>query len=67
MEELLSVISDLVSNTPPERIVQLADTVRSLPERRSYAKLKTWAVTPRCESTARPYDDFVARIGDSVR
>ena len=46
MKRLLEAISDLVSNAPPERIVQLADTVRSLAGSHLSAKLKTWAVTP---------------------
>ena len=46
MEKLLAAISDLVSNTPPERIMQLADTVRELSEEASSAKMNAWAVTP---------------------
>lgn len=46
MEELLAAISDLVSNTPPERIVQLADKVRGLTVPVLSASLSDWAVTP---------------------
>ena len=45
MKKLLTAISDLVSNTPPERIEQLADTIRGLSKPRSSAQLTTWAVT----------------------
>lgn len=46
MEDLLVAISDLVSNTPPERIVQLADRVRDLTGSASSASLGAWLVNP---------------------
>lgn len=46
MEDLFAAIYDLVSNTPPERIRQLADKVRTLPGNESSAKLNAWALTP---------------------
>ena len=46
MDELLSAISDLVSNTPHERIVQLTDIVRGLQGPMASLKLSSWAMTP---------------------
>ncbi len=46
MEDLFAAIYDLVSNTPPERIAELADEVRALPGPASSAKLNAWALTP---------------------
>ena len=46
MEELFPAIYDLVSNTPPERIAELADKMRALPGPASSAKLNAWALTP---------------------
>lgn len=46
MEDLFAAIYDLVSNTPPERITQLADKVRTLPGNESSARLNAWASTP---------------------
>ena len=47
MDKLLGAISDLVSNTPPERVEQLADLVRGLAGPSSSETLNTWALTPR--------------------
>ncbi len=46
MEDLLAAISDLVSNTPPARIEQLADAVNGLPGSASTANLHPWGITP---------------------
>ena len=46
MDELLDVISDLVSNTPPERIVQLAEKVRGVSNPSVTSSLNSWALTP---------------------
>ena len=46
MDKLLGAISDLVSNTPPDRIEQLADLVRELTGPSSSETLNTWALTP---------------------
>lgn len=61
MKQLLAAISDLVSNTPPERIAQLADTVRNLSDPPSSTKLTTWAVTP----VARARLDRLTALWDS--
>lgn len=46
MEELFAAISDLISNTPPERVAQLAQIVRGLDGPASSAMLSSWALTP---------------------
>jgi len=46
VKDLLAAIYDLVSNTPPDRITQLAETFCELPGPESIAKLNTWALTP---------------------
>ena len=46
MEKLLAAIYDLVSNTPPERIGYLADSIRGLPGPASASKLNTWPMNP---------------------
>lgn len=46
MERVLAAIYDLVSNTPPERIEHLADSIRGLPGPASSAKLNTWPMNP---------------------
>lgn len=46
MDKLLGAISDLVSNTPPDRIRQLADLVRGLTGPSSSEILNTWVLTP---------------------
>ena len=46
MDKLLGAISDLVSNTPPDRIEQLADLVRGSTGPSSFDTLNTWALTP---------------------
>ena len=46
MEDLLAAISDLVSNTPAERIEQLANAVYGLPGSAFSANLHPWGITP---------------------
>ena len=46
MEKLLAVIFDLISNTPTEKIRQLAASVRELPGPASAEKLNTWPMNP---------------------
>lgn len=46
MQALLEAITDLVSNSPPEKVGQLAVLVRALPDADDTANLKTWALTP---------------------
>jgi phosphatidylserine/phosphatidylglycerophosphate/cardiolipin synthase-like enzyme len=46
VDKLLGAISDLVSNTPPERVEQLADRVRELNGPTASGNLKSWALTP---------------------
>ncbi len=46
MEKLLAAIDDLVSNTPPEKIGYLADSIRGLPGPEFCAKLNTWPMNP---------------------
>ena len=50
MEDLFAAISNLVSNTPSERIAQLADAIDGLPESESGARLFTWALTPTAKT-----------------
>ena len=50
MEELLAAISDLVSNTPPDRIVQLADAIHGLPGSTSSANLSAWVLSPSAKT-----------------
>ena len=46
MDNLLAAISDLVSNTPMDRVVQLAEVVRRLSGPSSSQCLSSWALTP---------------------
>ena len=46
MEKLLAAIFDLISNTPTEKIRQLAACVRELPGPASAEKLNTWPMNP---------------------
>ena len=46
MDELLAAISDIVSNTPPDRVVQLAELVRPLSTPSASPSLNSWALTP---------------------
>ena len=46
MEILFVAIYDVVSNTPPERIGHLADSIRGLPGPASATKLNTWPMNP---------------------
>ena len=46
MRKLLGSVYDLVSNTPPERITQLAERVNELPGPESSARLDGWVLTP---------------------
>ena len=46
MDELLATISDLVSNTPPERVVQLAEKIRDVSDPSAASLLNSWALTP---------------------
>lgn len=68
MKQLLAAISDLVSNTPPERVAQLADTVRDLSGPPSSTKLTTWAVTPvaraRLDRLTASWDSSVIPSGE---
>ena len=50
MEDLLAAISNLVSNTPGERIEQLADAIHRLPDSEAVASLSAWAFTPRAKT-----------------
>lgn len=51
MDKLLRVISDLASNTPPERIKQLANLVRGFTGSSSSDNLISWALTPKVKES----------------
>lgn len=46
MQDLLCAITDLVSNTPPDRIRQLAGQIRALSGAAQATELSGWALTP---------------------
>lgn len=46
MEQLLSAIIELVSNSPPHTIEHLAESVRALPSRQQAHSLVSWATVP---------------------
>lgn len=46
MDKLLETITELVSNTPPEKTLQLADQVRKVTSPASCESLNSWAVAP---------------------
>ena len=62
VDELLDVISDLVSNTPPERIVQLAEKVRECFQSVGDLTTKLLGVNTRRYGKAQPLDNLVARV-----
>ena len=46
MDKLLEAIFDLVSNTPPEKIEQLAGLLRNSDSSSAHERLNAWALTP---------------------
>ena len=46
MQDLLCAITDLVANTPPDHIRQLARQIKSLSEPASAGEMSGWALTP---------------------
>lgn len=46
MQDLLNAITNIVSNTPPRRVVHLAELIKSDADSPERSKLNAWAVTP---------------------
>jgi phosphatidylserine/phosphatidylglycerophosphate/cardiolipin synthase-like enzyme len=61
LQDLLQTITELVANTPPDRIRQLAGKIRSLSEPAEATKLTDWALTsavrPRVEALFNAWAD----------
>lgn len=50
MKELIEAIIELVSNSPPDKTEQLAESIRRLPDAQNAQSLTSWAANPRAKN-----------------
>lgn len=53
MQRLIEAIIELVSDSPPVKTEQLAETIRGLPDSKDTASLASWSASPRAASALR--------------
>ena len=53
MQRLIEAIIDLVSDSPPDKTEQLAESIRGLPGSKTTASLANWSASPRAVNALR--------------